>query len=492
MADGNKSYLWKIDRFNGGESEDSRIGPPGSARTLIGFDIHADSGKLVLASKPVKHSSTTITKLTKWIEYVTSNGKTYAYGEDTIYEEDSDTYTAVRTVAAGTPNGQGLCDFDGYLYYRTGTTLGRFDYSATWNDSWQTGLQSMTDFAPLMAFKNLMLVANGRYVGTVDDVGTWEATRLTFPPGYTVRSFSKAGSYAVIMLMKGTSITDSDEGYMALWDGNSVTYNEIIPVNGNPHAAIGKNNKIYIISGTQPVIQQSLGGPAEDLFRIPDVGKGKTAEVYPGAIDIWDKKIYYGISAGTSTTVIRAVRSWGAKNAAFPEVSNPEFVTSQADISAGTGYTGTTVQITAVKRVGTTLRFAWKNGSDYGIDEVDTTQKQAYGLYRSLAFDRESPYEKVCSHAIIELINPIATDESVRFRVGTDPYGDESFSDSTKYVGKTESTADTKLIRLPMMSESVQVRSRDLHLEMLIGGTAATKPEIKRLWTMFEEADDTL
>lgn len=495
MATQNKTntYLWKIDKYNGGEAEDSRIGPPGSARYLIGFDIHEDTGKLVVARKPVKQSASIVTKLIKWIEYVQSSGKTYFYGEDTIYQETGGSYSVVRTILSGTPNGQGMALFNGYLYYRTATTLGRYDLDATWNDSYQTGLQAVTTFCPMKTFKNLMLVGNGRYLGTLDDVGTWNPTRLTFPVGYYVKALSVAGSLAVILISKGTAITDSNEGYLVFWNGTSQTYDSLIPIDGNPHAVAVRNNRIYIIAGTPPVIQQSLGGVAEDLFTIPNVGIGKTAEVYPGAIDVWNKKIYYGISDGTSTSVLRVVRSWGSKNAAFPEVSNPEFPTSQADVENDDGLTGTTVQITALKQIGTTIRYAWKSGSSYGVDVVDTTQYQACGILRSLAFDRESPYEKLPDHTICELVNDIQGGETVRIRVGFNPYGDEAFAIQSDYIEKIENTEGNRLVRVPMNISSVSSpRSRDLHVEILVKGDGDTRPEVKRLWTRFDEESDTL
>jgi len=481
-----KKFLWKNIKFNGGEAEDPRIGIEGSFRYGVGNDIHRDVGALSVALKPVKNSDTTVSNMVTWIEPHPTNGDIYLYMVDHILKISSGTYSDVRTIGAGTPNGQGLADFNGYLYYRTGTTLGRFDYSSTWNDSFQTGLQSMTTPAKLLRFKNFLLVPNGRYVATLDDVGTWNATRLKLPPGYLVRSMDRIGSYVAIVAIRGAAITDSDEGMLFLWDGTKDAYTDAIPLNGNPHAVITNNNKLTIIAGEQPQIQESVGGIAETMFRIPNIGLGKTAEVYPGAIDRWNGKVYFGISAGTSTTVLRVVREWGAKNSGYQSVSNPIY-----PLSTGT-LTGTGVQITALKKIGTTIQFAWKDGSSYGVDKVDTTQFQAVSILRSLINDHKTPYMKLGDRAIVELCGALKTDETVTLKIGTDPYDDPTFATAAKYASTTLSSVGNSLLILPLGNAASNIKSRNLHFEAQLAGTGSTRPSIKGVWIKLEEYDDDL
>lgn len=484
-----KKYLWKQDRWYGGQSDDSRTGPAGSARYLVGWDIHEDSGLLQVANKPVKDSSTTITKLVTWMDLNPANSDMYLYGEDVIYKETGGTYSSVHTLSGDTPNGQGLANFNGYLYYVRDTILGRFNYDATWTDSWQTGLTS-SRWHPCFAFKNYLLVGHGRYVATVDDAGTFTLARLTLPVGYYVRSFFKVGTYVAILATKGQNITDSEEGFVFFWNGTSETYDDYKPITGNPHAGLAVNNKMVIIAGNPATLQESLGGEFKVIQRIPDIGIGKTAEVYPGAIDAWRGLVHFAISAGTSTTVLRTVNSWGAKNAKFEAITgsvlNPLY-----PISTGT-LVGTSMQITAVKKIGTTIRFAWKDGSTYGVDEVDTTLFQDSATWRSLAFDRNSPYEKVGQKLIVELAGALAANESVTAKISNDPYDDPTFIDTDQYVSITLSTEGSKRLELPLVATTVPIRSSDLHIELTSGGTAATKPAIKRAWVQVDEVDDNL
>lgn len=477
-------YFWVVKNFKGGLAEDSKEDIAGAHRYGIGLDFRSDSGLIKIAKKPTKDSTTIITKLVKWLEINPATNDLYAYAEDTIYKKGSP-WSSVRSIGAGTPNGQGLCDFNGYLYYRTGTTLGRFDYSSTWNDSYQTSLTSMTDFGPLCRFRNFLLVANGRYLATLDDAATWTAQRLTFPPGYIVRDIFVAGQFAIILCYRGSAIKDSEEGMAFLWNGTDQTYTDYFPITGNPHAGIALNNKIYIIAGTPATIQQSLGGTASIIMGIPNIGEGYTAEVYPGAIETWRNMIHFGLSDGTSTTVIRAVYSYGARSGKYSEVLNAEFPTSVGTL------TGTGVQITAIKKVGTTIYFAWKSSSSYGIDYVDTTAYQAQGIYRSLIWDHECPYDKIPEKGVVQFGGALITGESVKLDVSPDPYGDPTFGNSNNdMVTKTENTVGAKRLELPLTNTTPKVRSADLHMQLTLAGPGTSTPSVKRsIIEISEEVD---
>lgn len=488
MAKDDGKVYWKQDRWNGGESEDSRIGNLGAGRYLLGCDIQSDSGLLGVARKPTRHDpALTFADLIKWIVVNPANNDVYYYAGDKIVKESGGSYSAAKTIASGdSAAGQGLGIHDGYLYAFSATKIHRFDLNATWVDNHQTGLTSAT-FHPTCNLKNLMLFGHGRYVGTIDDTQAINLTRLTLPPDYVVRSIFRAGSYAAILALKGTAISDSEEGMLFLWNGTSQNYDDFIPLDGNPHAGIALKNKMTIIAGLEPSIQESLGGMAEIQQVIPNIGDGKTCEVWPGAIDTYRRMVYFGISDGTSTGVLRAVRAWGSKNTKFPSALNPEFPISTGNV------TGTTRQITAVKKVGTTLRFAWKDGSTYGVDAVDMTAYQTEAIFRTLAFDNRSPYEKTANRVMVELAGALATDEYVTAKISGDPYGDAAFAGDivSKQITYAADGA-VKLLELPLVNETVQIRSRDIHIELRPGGTGSTRPRIKRMWLDFDEDQDQL
>lgn len=484
---GEERYLWKQDRWNGGLSDDSKTGIPGSFRYGIGLDIRYDSGLMRLAKRAVADDAGQILDTIKWIEVDPATLNSFYYGEDAIYKESLGIYTIIHNLSLSTdsPNGQGLCDFNGSLFYRQATQLGRHDYDVTWDDDWQTGLESCISWSPMERFLNLLLVGHGRYVGTVDDVFTWVPRRLTLPPGYNVRDIFRAGSFAVILATRGFAITDSEEGYMFLWDGTSEKYNDAIPLSGNPHAGISYNNTIVLFAGQQAEIQESLGGIAQVVQTLPKIGDNKTAEVWPGSVEFWNKMVHFGISDGSSTTIPRAIYNWGKKKSLFPDVLNAEYPASHGVL------TGTGIQITAAKKIGTTLRFAWKNGSDVGVDKINMSLFQSTGTFRSLSFDRLSPYDKIAVRLKAELAGALVLGDTVSAKVSGDPYGDENFSNATTYVTGSVSTAGEKKLELPIVVNDTPIRSPDLHTELtLTSGNGQTSPVIKRAWLdTIEDAD---
>jgi len=84
-------YFWPIQRWNGGLSEDTRVGLQGAFRAGQGLDIRSDTGLLSLANKVVNDSGTNVNKLISWIVPALSqaNGDEYYYGQDTIYKPTS-------------------------------------------------------------------------------------------------------------------------------------------------------------------------------------------------------------------------------------------------------------------------------------------------------------------------------------------------------------------------------------------------------------------
>lgn len=474
-------YLWKVDRWDGGWSEDSRIGLyPGAFRYGQGLDYRSDSGLLGIANKPTVDDGGQVDQLIKWLEYDFGNSEMYGYGGADIYLEDGGTYSDDRVLSGDSPAGQGMGIFNGSLYVVKDTVLSRRVLSTdTWTESYQTGLTS-APFHPVARFKNNVLIGHGRYVATIDDTTTYTAQALTLPPDYYARSIFRAGSYAIILATHGENITDSEEGYMFLWNGVSDVYNDFVPITGNPHAGIALNNKIVIIAGNPPRIMESYGGAFAIMQELPDVGVGKTAEVYPGAIETWRGMVHFGISAGDST-ILRGVWTWGSRKQGQPDTLNFEYPIS-------TGTTGSDAQITALKKVGNTLRFAWKDDTDYGVDEVDTTSLQTSATYRSLVFDNFSPYEKTPSKLIVEFAGALTSGDSVAAKLSTDPYDDATFSDSSSYLSKTENTVGATKLELPFGSQDTQLRGNDLHLELVLSGNV----KVKRTWIDIDEDTESI
>lgn len=485
-------YLWGVSGWQGGLAEDDWIGLAGAFRYGTGLDIRNNTGLLSIASKVVNDSGTNVNKLISWIEPALSqaNGDEYYYGQDTIYKRTSaGVWSTAHTLSSDSPNGQGMAEFAGALYYRTATKLGRFDYS-TWNDSFQTGLTSSAKWGPVCAFKNYLMVGHGNYVATLDQVGVWTLQRLILPPGYNVRHIFVAGSVSCILATRGLNISDSNSGMMFTWRGASPNYDDYIPLHGNPHTGIAYNNSIYIISGKDPIFEITQGGQSTALQGIAGTGLGNTAEVYPGAMAIDRNLIHFGLSDGTSPTIWRGCYTFGARNAKFPTALNPELPISTGHIA------GTSVQITAVKQIGTSFRIAWKDTGatqQYGVDTVNPTQYQTSATYDSLFFDHGDPFLKIPKRLMVQLAKPLNTGESVMVKISGNTYSDTNFTDATSIMTATINTAGQVWADIPVESQTTGfIQSRDLKMRIILNGPGTSTPVLKRVMVFIEPQVDVI
>lgn len=167
-------------------------------------------------------------------------------------------YSLVNTNANGAHTGCSRVAFNGYIFYTSGTKLGRFDLSATWSDSWQTFTQTPT-WRPFLELENELNIGNGKYVASVDSALTFSDNVLDIPSQRTVSAFSSAGTYLIVGTTQGTSIY-SCRSY--LWDGFSPSWSDedIIPENGvnffievdnGTFANCGTEGNIYQVNGVQ-------------------------------------------------------------------------------------------------------------------------------------------------------------------------------------------------------------------------------------------------
>lgn len=485
-------YFWAVAGWQGGLSEDDWIGLQGAFRYGSGIDIRNNTGLLSLAPQVANDSGTNVNKLISWIEPALSqnNGDEYYYGQDTIYKRTSGgLWSIARSLSADSPNGQGMAEFGNALYYRTATQLGRYDYT-TWNDSFQTGLTTSSKWGPVCAFKNYLLVGHGNYVASLDQVGLWTLQRLILPPGYNVRHIFVAGSVACILATRGINISDSNAGIVFTWRGASPNYDDYIPLHGNPHAGISYNNRIYVVTGKDPIIETTQGGESTALQGIPNVGLGNTAEVYPGAMALDRNLIHFGISDGTSASIWRGVYTFGAKNAKFTTALSPELPISTGHI------TGTSVQITAVKQIGTSFRIAWKDtGStqQYGVDTINLTHFQTAGVYDSLFFDHGDPFLKIPKRLIVQLAKPLGSNESVTVQISGNPYSDPTFTDTSSMMTSTLSTVGMLYQDIPIESMSDGfIQSRDLKMRINLTGPGTSTPSLKRVMVFIEPQVDVI
>lgn len=521
-----KKFLWLIDQWNGGLSDSPRKGLPGAFRGgSKGLDYSSEPGILKAAQGVTKKSGSTITDLISWIEYDEANGNVYYYGEENIYKEEGTgfgtTWTSEHNISADTPNGQGLKLFNGYLYYRSATRLGRYDLDATWDDDWQTGLTDCTDWSPLHTFTNLLLCGHGRYIATVDDLGTYTAEALTLPPNMHVRHIFDNGTYAVILANPSDDIPYTlGHSYAFLWDGVSDQYNEVIRISGGIHGGFAIDNKMYFIVGQNISIQESYGGPARTISRLPNTRADDELEVFPGSLENWQGTLIFGlyaraISSSVGGNVINAgVYRFGSRGVYEPNTLNCEIPGSPWNDAGSGGWDAidgsTERQITAIKQVGNQLRIAWRSKvggtTTFGVDYLDEDNFLERAEYFSLIYDRESPYPKHPSRLVVELAEELSGTESIEVGLSPDPWSQVGFnmSNSEPHYRSFDDSDDDYTSGSTRLDFPLNLASPDktdnpwrshemwLKLTLLPDTNTNVTPKVKRVWVEYTEDADQL
>ena len=207
--------LWVTDRFYGGLSEAQKEGPKGSFLYGDRLDIKSDLTSVTALTKTTKDSGSVITDLPKWIEHDSVNDKTYAYGDDgNFYEESAGTWSALT--APTTAKGQGMRIWNDYVYLRKTSAIARYGVlsgSPTITQSWQTSnVQTENDHAPIVEFLGNLYFANGRFLGEWDGT-TWTYNKLTLPIGWKIRALAVLGEDLVMGGWQGTNVYDYEKGF---------------------------------------------------------------------------------------------------------------------------------------------------------------------------------------------------------------------------------------------------------------------------------------
>lgn len=391
-----KKKILTIEDWAGGLSDGSKYGIDGSFRFGQGLDFKKYPDSITSALALAKSSGTTMTGMPKWIKKYDGNEWLFFYDENgVIYREASGGFALLKSVTSS--GGQGMDFYDDYLYYAQDSQIGRYGpmSGATFTDNWQTGLNGTTEWRPVLAFQNLLCVGNGRYLATWDG-SVWNATKLTFPPRWSVRDIAVRGDYLAIAVNDSAVIDDSNSravrGVVFYWDGTSSNYNFFseIPEGGGISSIQASQEKLYIFPGSYGNIYVDTGRITK-IKRIPYMGQGNTLYVYPGGTCNFNGLLTFGVAGGTSTTAYRGVYEYGSIDNNYSKALNLSY-----PLSTGT-VTGTGVSIGAVFPFNQKLYVGWKDGSSYGYDTLSTSVQQTTTYYESrvISFSKEASIERI-------------------------------------------------------------------------------------------------
>lgn len=370
---------YTIENFAGGLSDEGKRGVPGAFRSGFNLNIHQKGKNRLSCNQRLKKISPdsggheVVDLIIKLVPV--SATKSYGFGDaGKIYFIDGNTVTLKYT----DPDGE-IVDaayFYGYLYWATKSNVKRHLESTS---AWDAGNSAVItpddgsfntcDYHPIFQVpkSDLLCIGNKRYVSTISAANYFNAEALDLFYGWVAKCLTLIKPKLVVGAISNRIAEMFD------WDLSSESYD---PVEGWEErdiiAFLKAIGTTYIF--TPDLIywfSEGLTGRAKEL----------PSEVKHGAIDIWKAKVLFGTTNG--------VYSYHQKNKNYPWAMNLEYTPSPITIA---NFDSKSIDIGAVLGRGDDLLVSWKDGSDYGLDNIDTSNK-AQAVYEGLMFDAEKPFE---------------------------------------------------------------------------------------------------
>lgn len=285
---------------------------------------------------------------------------------------------------------------DGTAQVATASDLSTADF-----ELWADRLVDTTNgFHPMAQFLQYTIIGNGNYLAVWEPLSPddppnseFQRHRLTFPDGFEVCGIATIDEFAIIACEKPLT----NEGKLFLWDGTAQTYNQIVNVSGgSPQSIFTYNNYPYFyvngalcawLGGRNITQIRLMSNMSSDYTDTTDVTKA-----YPNMMTVRDNLLHLGYPSTTTNEAIEhGVYTWGTLNKDYPASFGYGYV-----ISTETNLnTAGTLKLGCVKNYGDALFISWKDGSDYGLDLVDSSSDPApVAKFRARSFDAGSSRKK--------------------------------------------------------------------------------------------------
>jgi len=274
-----------------------------------------------------------------------------------------------------------------------------------------------TSWHPGLQFLNFIVFGNERHVAKFE-YPLYEPNKIVLAAGYKVRCLELWREYLAIGVTKGDDL--NNQGRIYFWDGYSPTFNTFIEIpQGGVNALLSSEGKLFIWAGPQ---QQQLvfvgGDTAEKIKELPLIGDD-AAEVYPGAVCMWNSLIRFGVSgSSTSTAIGKGVYTYGSTNRRYQDILTYDYPIS-------TGNTGSTVSIGLVTKVGNRLLIGWQDNVSYGVDYLLTTNAPyPTATMEFLVDESNSNWKEKELTEIVANFDPLLTGESINIKFKRDADSD--------------------------------------------------------------------
>lgn len=391
--------------FRGGLATQSNRGPRGAFYGGYGLDIRNGDNTLKCNQALKKDSGTVVTDLIL-AGFKASDGNQYAFGDTgKIYKKTAGVWSLVYTDTGKISGAYEFVHNDGagnyisYLVWATKTKLMQTKLS----DTAFAGVVTAGTFAlgiephTMRLASGMLMVCDGNYIALLDYQNAYSNQGLNMSGGNNGNALYERNDSVVI----GTLGTGGKSGWLFTWNGSALSWMLKRPAEGSVvNALIPLELGMVLQAGNEGYLRYWNYADVGPLTRVTNQGN-PCASAYPGAVVEYHTIPYIAMNGGARN----GVYSIGRLDKNDVLALNLEYIPSHGKL------TGT--EIGAIWRDGDDLYAGWKDGTTYGIDVIDHTNK-ATAVWESLENDaKRADIEKMVHTLKLLAKTPIPTGCSV-------------------------------------------------------------------------------
>lgn len=384
MANGRRKAPITISQFNEGGIADSKwSGFKNSLYRMIGVDPHSEPAVLKAESQLTKNSGTTVTEFVKNI-VVSTNGRTYHFSSESgrIWEENSGAWTLVHTTtpAAGGASCLGAIEHQGYIIWATESRLHRIlatdaegaaEWTANVEEDWQTFSNTDDEFHPMVEQNLNLYIGDAHYLALWDGT-TFTADALDIKTPLRIKSLGKIATDVLL----GTYVDDNvNKTEILRWNTWSVSFTTLDPIEEvGINAFIPADNFVFVSAGTKGNIYFYDGNQLELYKKIPAVYDiTDKVMIHPDAVaNVGGNQILFGVSNVSGNPAPQGVYRIGRHNRNYDWIMDLAYPISER---SGGNLVLTGIEIGAIEVKDDRILVSWKNGTTYGVDLLDSSNK---------------------------------------------------------------------------------------------------------------------
>lgn len=389
--------LIQIKNLNmGGIADSDYLGSENSVAEAVGLNLHAESG-LIKVNQKLVAESVSIDDFVK-CKVSCSDGNTYHFGSTNgkVWKRASDgTWSLLSGVVTGSTGYHailGAREYEGYIYYATRYSLGRWQIGTAWStrdDAWGGFLKGDLDFHPMKIVNQVLYIGDGSVVAQVDaSSGThvFSQTALDIAAPLRIKSLGKVNTDLLIGTYVNDNVTSTE---LIRWNTWSVSFSTADPIpEVGINAFLEADNQVIVSAGSKGNLY-TYNGTSLDLYKTVkgSYSEGQRATIFPNAVFNFNGLPLFGLSNVLNNPADLGVYCLGRTNVNYPFILSLDFPISTNDlenieIGAITAINSDQFSVSWRKTVGATIT--------YGIDVLSLTTKNtlAYFITRKIMADR--------------------------------------------------------------------------------------------------------